>query len=60
MTNKLEMSLEQFAEAVAKENARLREALEYIAEGGKANNLEDAYQDVLDKARDTLGTLGNK
>lgn len=39
MTNKLEMSLEQFSEAVAKENTRLREALEYIAEGGKGNIL---------------------
>ena len=54
MNEKLEMPIEQFAEAVAKENARLRAVLESIAEGGVADNLEDAYMDVLRQAREAL------
>ena len=56
--NKLEMPLEQFAEAVARENTRLRAALASIAEGGVADNLEDAYMDVLRQAREALGLTG--
>ena len=57
MNDKLEMPLEQFAEAVAIENSRLRAALESIAEGGVADNLEDAYSDVLRQAREALGRV---
>jgi len=54
MNEKLEMPIEQFAEAVAKENARLRAVLESIAEGGMGDNVEDAYDDVLRQAREAL------
>ena len=51
---KLEMPIEQFVEAVTKENARLRAVLESIAEGGMGDTLEDAYMDVLRQAREAL------
>ena len=54
VTEKLEMPIEQFAEAVAKENARLRAILESIAEGGMGDTLEDAYDDVRRQAREAL------
>jgi hypothetical protein len=57
MIDKLEMPIEMFAEAVAIENSRLRAALESIAEGGIADNLEDAYSDVLRQAREALGRV---
>jgi hypothetical protein len=51
----LEMPIEMFAEAVVRENTRLRAVLQSIAEGGVADNLEDAYMDVLRQAREALG-----
>lgn len=54
MTEKLEMPIEHFAEAVAKENARLRAVLESIAEGGMGDTLEDAYINVIEQAREAL------
>jgi hypothetical protein len=58
MTENYEMPIEMFAEAVARENTRLRAALASIAEGGVADNLEDAYMDVLRQAREALGLTG--
>jgi hypothetical protein len=55
MTEKLEMPVEQFAEAVSKENARLRAALEKIAD---LNNKRDRWSNEIDIV--IQDALGNK